>query len=119
MIEDGKKLNRIASIDALRGFDMLFIIFLDHFFQALNVGVGSPFTKALAKQFDHPEWFGSSVYDIVMPLFLFIVGAAIPFALSKRKLQDSRLSALYAKLIKRFVILFYSRMDRSGAFAGI
>ena len=106
MIEEGKKLNRIASIDALRGFDMLFIIFLDHFFQALNVGVGSPFTKVLAKQFDHPEWFGSSVYDIVMPLFLFIVGAAIPFALSKRKLQDSRLSALYAKLIKRFVILF-------------
>lgn len=106
MIEGEKKLNRIASIDALRGFDMLFIIFLDHFFQALNVGVGSPFTKALAKQFDHPEWFGSSVYDIVMPLFLFIVGAAIPFALSKRKLQDSRLSSLYAKLIKRFVILF-------------
>jgi predicted acyltransferase len=106
MNEEVKKLNRIASIDALRGFDMLFIIFLDHFFQALNVGVGSPFTNALAKQFDHPEWFGSSVYDIVMPLFLFIVGAAIPFALSKRKLQDSRLSALYAKLIKRFVILF-------------
>lgn len=106
MNEDGKKPNRIASIDALRGFDMLFIIFLDHFFKALNVGVGSPFTKALAKQFDHPEWFGSSLYDIVMPLFLFIVGAAIPFALSKRKLHDSRLSALYAKLIKRFVILF-------------
>jgi len=106
MNEDVKKLNRIASIDALRGFDMLFIIFLDHFFNALNVGVGSPFTKALAKQFDHPEWFGSTLYDIVMPLFLFIVGAAIPFALSKRKQQDSRLSALYAKIIRRFVILF-------------
>jgi predicted acyltransferase len=100
------KPERIASIDALRGFDMLFIIFLDHFFNALNVGVGSPFTKALARQFDHPEWFGSTLYDIVMPLFLFIVGAAIPFALSKRKLRDSRWSALYAKIIRRFVILF-------------
>ncbi len=105
-MEDVKKLNRIASIDALRGFDMLFIIFLDHFFNALNVGVRSPFTMALAKQFDHPEWFGSSLYDIVMPLFLFIVGAAIPFALSKRKLEGSGLSAIYKKLIRRFVILF-------------
>lgn len=98
--------DRIASIDALRGFDMLFIIFLDHFFNALNVGVGSPFTQALAKQFDHPEWFGSTVYDIVMPLFLFIVGAAIPFALSKRKLESSGVTAIYVKLIRRFVILF-------------
>lgn len=106
MNKEVKITDRIASIDALRGFDMLFIIFLDHFFNALNVGIGSPFTKVLARQFDHPEWFGSSLYDIVMPLFLFIVGAAIPFALSKRKLQNSRLSALYAKIIRRFVILF-------------
>ena len=100
------KPDRIASIDALRGFDMLFIIFLDHFFKALNVGVRSPFTISLAKQFDHPEWFGSSLYDIVMPLFLFIVGAAIPFALSKRKQENSSMTAIYAKLIRRFVILF-------------
>ena len=106
MNEEVKKLNRIASIDALRGFDMLFIIFLDHFFQALNVGVCSPFTNALAKQFDHPEWFGSSLYDIVMPLFLFVVGAAIPFALSKRKQENAGLKAIYTKLIRRFVILF-------------
>ncbi len=106
MNEPSARSPRIASIDALRGFDMLFIIFLDHFFSALNVGVGSPFTQSLAKQFDHPEWFGSTIYDIVMPLFLFIVGAAIPFSLSRQKQQDSGLSAIYLKLIRRFVILF-------------
>lgn len=98
---------RIASIDALRGFDMLCIIFIDHFFNALNVGVGSPFTQALAKQFDHPEWFGSTIYDIVMPLFLFIVGAAIPFSLSKQKQQGITMLSLYGKLIRRFFILFF------------
>lgn len=106
MAENVKTSNRIASIDALRGFDMLFIIFLDHFFNALNVGVNSTFTQSLAKQFDHPEWFGSTIYDIVMPLFLFIVGASIPFALTKRKQQESSLPEIYKKLIKRFVILF-------------
>jgi predicted acyltransferase len=106
MSESEQKTSRIASIDALRGFDMLFIIFLDHFFNALNVGFGTPFTKALAQQFDHPEWFGSTIYDIVMPLFLFIVGAAIPFALSARQQKSAGIGALYKKLIRRFVILF-------------
>ena len=97
---------RIASIDALRGFDMLFIIFLDHFFKALNIGYKTPLTEQLALQFDHPEWFGSTVYDIVMPLFLFIVGAAIPFALSKRQLANHSRKQLYMKLLRRFLILF-------------
>jgi len=97
---------RIASIDALRGFDMLFIIFLDRFFNSLNEGVGRPWTLAVAKQFDHPEWLGSSIYDIVMPLFLFIVGASIPFALSKQMEKGAGLSGIYIKLIRRFVILF-------------
>lgn len=107
MNEDENNPRRIASIDALRGFDMLFIIFIDHFFSALNVGVRSPFTEALAKQFDHPEWLGSTIYDIVMPLFLFIVGAAIPFSLSKRQQQNTSVMALYVKLLRRFVILFF------------
>ncbi len=106
MVKEISNTSRIASIDALRGFDMLFIIFLDHFFNALNVGVGSPFTQSLAKQFDHPEWLGSSLYDIVMPLFLFIVGASIPFALSTRKQKESSLPVIYKKIIRRFVILF-------------
>ena len=97
---------RIASIDALRGFDMLVIIFLDHFFNALNVGIGSPFTAALAKQFDHPEWLGSTFYDIVMPLFLFIVGAAIPFSLSDKRVQDIGKTGIYVRLFRRFIILF-------------
>lgn len=98
--------SRIASIDALRGFDMLMIIFADRFFRTLHDGSGSSFTKTLSDQFDHPEWLGSTFYDIIMPLFLFVVGAVIPFALSKRFQQNKSKVALYKKLIKRFVILF-------------
>ncbi|WP_186755909.1 acyltransferase family protein [Echinicola salinicaeni] len=98
--------DRIQSIDALRGFDMLIIIFADRFFSTLNRGVGSPFSESLAQQFEHPEWFGSSFYDIVMPLFLFVVGAVIPFSLSKRFQENNSRTAIYKKLIKRFIILF-------------
>lgn len=98
---------RILSIDALRGFDMLLIIFADRFFYSLNEGAGSSFTAFMANQFDHPEWFGSTFYDIIMPLFLFVVGAVIPFSLSKRMQQSTGKTRIYRKLIKRFAILFF------------
>ena len=98
--------DRIRSIDALRGFDMLLIIFADQFFWHLNKGVNTPFTASLTKQFNHPEWFGSTFYDIIMPLFLFVVGAVIPFSLSKRFQENTTKATICKKLIRRFIILF-------------
>ncbi|WP_154857533.1 acyltransferase family protein [Cyclobacterium xiamenense] len=97
---------RILSIDALRGFDMLLIVFADRFFASLHRGADTAFTGFLARQFEHPEWFGSTFYDIIMPLFLFVVGAVIPFSLSQRMQEQSSKGQLYRKLLKRFVILF-------------
>ncbi len=74
---------RIMSVDALRGFDMLLIIFLGRFFRGLNMGADIPFTQSLAEQFTHPEWFGFHFWDLVMPLFLFVVGAVIPFSMQQ------------------------------------
>ena len=97
---------RILSIDALRGFDMLLIVFADRFFASLHRGADTAFTGFLARQFEHPEWFGSTFYDIIMPLFLFVVGAVIPFSLSQRMQEQRSKGQLYRKLLKRFVILF-------------
>ena len=97
---------RIQSIDALRGFDMLMIIFLDRFFITLHRGADTTVTAALAEQFDHPEWFGFHVYDIVMPLFLFVVGAVIPYSLGKIRDTNAGLGPVYGRLGRRFVILF-------------
>ncbi|WP_027137446.1 acyltransferase family protein [Gaetbulibacter saemankumensis] len=97
---------RILSIDVLRGFDMLMIIFADKFFGSLHRGVGLPITKSISEQFKHPDWLGFTAYDIVMPLFLFVVGAVIPFSLSKHFQEITPKSQIYKKLIRRFVILF-------------
>jgi predicted acyltransferase len=102
-----QKPSRILSIDALRGFDMLMIIFADRFFYTLNEGAGTPLTEFFARQFEHPEWFGSTFYDIIMPLFLFVVGAVIPFSLSQRMQANNSVMSIYKKLIRRFVILFF------------
>jgi predicted acyltransferase len=97
---------RIMSIDALRGFDMLMIIFVDRFFFSLNKGAGSAATKFLEAQFQHPDWFGSHFYDIIMPLFLFIVGAVIPYSLSKKINENMSKIIIYKSLFRRFIILF-------------
>ncbi|SHN35145.1 Predicted acyltransferase [Cyclobacterium lianum] len=106
MIAASPSPNRILSIDVLRGFDMLMIIFADRFFMSLHRGADSALTGFLAHQFDHPDWFGSTFYDIIMPLFLFVVGAVIPFSLSQRMQEQHTKAQLYRKLLRRFVILF-------------
>lgn len=98
---------RAMSIDALRGFDMLMIIGLGSFFVHLDRAANTSLTGFIAVQFTHPEWFGFHFYDIIMPLFLFMVGAVIPFSLSKRKQSATNKTTLYSHLIKRFVILFF------------
>ena len=97
---------RILSIDVLRGFDMLMIVLADQFFFKLHQGSGSDFTAALARQFSHPDWLGLRFYDIIMPLFLFVVGAVIPFSISKRLQTLSDMKSIFPKLFKRVIILF-------------
>ena len=102
-----KKRERIDSIDALRGFDMLMIIFADQFFYHLNEGVSNDITSFFATQFSHPSWFGFHFYDIIMPLFLFLVGVVIPYSLDNRLSSNTiSLKSIYYHIIRRFVILF-------------
>lgn len=98
--------NRLLSIDVLRGFDMLMIILADHFFYTLNQGVQSKTTQVLAEQFSHPQWFGFHFYDIIMPLFLFVVGVVIPFSMDKRIREAPSKASLYPHIVRRFIILF-------------
>lgn len=100
------KPKRALSIDALRGFDMLMIIGLSSFFIHLDRAASSSVTGFIAEQFTHAKWYGFHFYDIIMPLFLFMVGAVIPFSLNKRKQEAADRINLYRHLLKRFIILF-------------
>jgi predicted acyltransferase len=101
-----EKSDRIMSVDALRGFDMLMIIFVGRFFRGLNQGADIPLTRFLAEQCHHPEWFGFHFYDIIMPLFLFVVGVVIPFSVGKRLEKEPSRPRLYRHLLRRVLILF-------------
>lgn len=96
---------RLASIDALRGFDMLMISGAGSFFVLLGGKTGLPWVDALAAQFEHPDWNGFTFYDFIFPLFLFIAGVSLAFSLNSSGHRNLSKTDLYKKAGKRMLIL--------------
>ncbi len=85
---------RLVSLDALRGFDMFWILGADGLVQALNHMAPNWATHFLATQLDHVAWNGFHFYDLIFPLFVFIVGVSLVFSLTKLIQKEGRASAL-------------------------
>jgi predicted acyltransferase len=98
---------RIASIDVLRGFDMFWITGGEGLIHALlHIFPDSPVIQGLDKQFHHVPWEGFVFYDLIFPLFIFIVGVVLPFSLTKRLESGANRWQLYEHIAKRLIILF-------------
>lgn len=112
---------RIGSIDALRGLDMLMLCggaATLHLFLAWGLGDSAP--AWLMQQFRHAEWGGEfTCWDLVMPLFIFITGASMPFAFAKYREKGGtrwRLGTLW-RVLRRVVLLFVLGMLVQGNLA--
>ena len=109
MKEEATK-RRINSIDALRGVDMFLLsggaALIFAFSQWISDGQTPPL---LTEQLTHAEFgAGFTAWDLVMPLFIFIVGASMPFAFAKYHSKGGnwwRLSAS-VRVIRRVALLF-------------
>lgn len=106
---------RLMSLDALRGFDMFWIIGADSLVYALTRMSRNPTTQFLADQLDHAEWAGFRFYDLIFPLFVFMVGASIVFSLTKI-INESGRSGAIKRVLKRGVLLFVIGIIYSGGF---
>ena len=96
---------RLMSLDALRGFDMFWIIGGDHLLRALATLSGSPTFRTLAyRHTGHPSWNGFSFYDLIFPLFMFIAGVAIPFSFASH-LRGAKPARLHLRIICRGILL--------------
>lgn len=109
-----KPTERLASLDILRGFDLFMLVFFQPVFVELaQHWAGIPIVDFLLNQFEHEMWIGFRAWDLVMPLFLFMVGAAMPFSFEKFKLDPNK-STIYKRIIRRFIILFVLGMIVQG-----
>lgn len=99
---------RLVSLDALRGFDMLWIMgggSIGRAFSNLQ-GADSGVMHTFATQLHHASWQGFQFYDLIFPLFVFIVGVSLVFSLSKGIDRDGK-TATTKRLITRSVLLWF------------
>ncbi len=96
---------RLYSLDALRGFDMFWIIGGEEIFHNLAEITGSPFWETISGQLHHPAWHGFAAYDLIFPLFLFLAGVATPYSIGKHLQRGTDRKQLLLKVIKRGLLL--------------
>ena len=96
---------RIYSLDALRGFDMFWIMGGESIFVGLAALTGWPVLKWWETQLHHVAWDGFHFYDMIFPLFLFIAGISFPFSYAKRLANDESRKSIYRHVIFRGLIL--------------
>ena len=97
--------SRLASIDALRGFDMLMISGGGAFIFLLGGKTNIKFIDAISAQFEHPEWNGFTFFDFIFPLFLFLAGTSLSFSINGGLAKGLKDSILISKIFKRMLVL--------------
>lgn len=105
--------DRLLSVDALRGFDMFWIIGAGALVQALDKMSGNGITRVLSNQLKHVPWEGFRFYDLIFPLFLFIVGVSLVFSLDRALARDGLRAAL-KRIVRRSLLLYLLGVFHSG-----
>lgn len=107
--------NRLFSLDLLRGLDMMLLLCFGPLLKAISRATGG-LPKPFMDQLNHVDWTGFQLWDLIMPLFIFMCGAAVPFALGKR-LENGKSTAAYWKHVgARFALLWFFGMLVQGRF---
>ncbi|UCD52447.1 MAG: DUF5009 domain-containing protein [Phycisphaerales bacterium] len=109
---------RLVSLDAYRGAIMLMMA---------SAGLGaaqiarqypnSPVWQFLAHHTEHAEWAGFTVWDVIQPAFMFMVGVALPFSLAKRQARGQSFARMLAHALWRAAVLVLLAVFLSSAWS--
>jgi predicted acyltransferase len=103
--ETGSNDGRLYSLDALRGFDMIWITGGQKLIFALATVTGWPLFTWMDSQMHHVEWNGFAFYDMIFPLFLFLAGVSMPYSFAARKTRGDTQKKIYLHILKRMLLL--------------
>lgn len=115
---------RLQSLDILRGFDMFWIIGGGALVAAFAEITGWGWAHALTLQVtQHVGWNGMHFFDLIFPLFMFISGVAIPYAISSKREKGASRAQLAWKAFRRMGVLIVLGLIYNGVlqngFAGM
>lgn len=105
---------RVLSLDALRGFDMFWIVGGGAVFESLVQVWRHPVTETIQIQLQHVVWEGFRFEDLIFPTFLFLVGAVMPFSLSRRKERGESSALIHLHVVRRAAVLILLGLINNG-----
>jgi predicted acyltransferase len=105
---------RLASVDALRGFDMFWIIGGGTLLASLAEVHSHPVTNTIHQQLEHVVWEGFHFEDLIYPLFLFIMGVVLPFSLTRRIERGQSRTMLHLHVLKRSAVIILLGLIMNG-----
>lgn len=101
---------RVVAVDVLRGLVMLLLIpdLLGgfSFYQMAERYPASAVWGWLGRQFSHAAWTGAAIWDFVMPVFIFLVGVAIPLSYASReRCGENHTRLLWHAFVRSFALV--------------
>ncbi len=90
---------------------MFWIIGGDALAVAMLSRLNFPWAGSLALQLEHVEWEGFRFYDLIFPLFLFLVGCVLPYSLEKYRAEPSQ---VYLRIARRTAALILLGLIANG-----
>jgi heparan-alpha-glucosaminide N-acetyltransferase len=107
--------NRLASLDAYRGFVMLLMMGeVLKFCEVSRALPESGFWRFLCQHQSHVEWTGCSLHDLIQPSFSFLVGVALPYSIAARLARgQSRLRMTGHAVVRAFILILLGVFLRS------
>jgi heparan-alpha-glucosaminide N-acetyltransferase len=101
--------DRLVSLDVYRGMVMLLLVFFDApngWTSAVSNAHGEgTWQRAVARQFEHVEWQGLTLWDMVQPSFMFVVGVAVAFSYAARARRGDSFWRMFGHAAWRALVL--------------
>ncbi len=105
---------RVHSLDVLRGMDLFLLTVLAPLTFAFSSTNEYSWLQPVLIQFSHVDWEGFRLFDLIMPLFMFLSGATIPFSFTRDKIASQSGCQIAWRLTKRFLLLWLFGMMAQG-----
>ncbi|QDV32654.1 acyltransferase family protein [Tautonia plasticadhaerens] len=100
------KPGRLVSLDAFRGAVMLLMASSGLGLAAVaEHHEGSPTWRFIGSQVEHAPWVGCTLWDLIQPAFMFMVGVALPFSIANRQGRGQGFGTMLAHALWRSAAL--------------
>jgi predicted acyltransferase len=110
----GPAAERLVSLDAYRGLVMVLMVsaglYIPRVVKTFEETpelrhLNTPVWRWLAFHTDHVPWVGCSLWDLIQPSFMFMVGASLPFSIAARRAKGQSFRRMLLHAVVRSAVL--------------